>query len=420
MTSSILEANLAIILRRWPSIYQQLTTADLSNYSVETDNNTLIINDIQLTSNYEREKEAQLQAQRIPQDSTKAFIYGPGLGDTCNLLLERKHLKNLHVITLNPVIFLHVLNSIDNTRWLNNKKTHLHCAPLFNELHSPFLANPSELVLASDENAQLRDRIELELNNENIKLQFTKDEIQEKILANIDYIEKDPDITKYNIESIDEIFIAAAGPTLEYHLDWLRKNPRYIICVDAALKTILNAGITPNIVISIDKHVFHFFDDIPYKKICHIPLLYFPSVDRRLLEYWKGPRICSYSQTPMFSKIKKLKKLTPLFCAGSVIHPAIDFAVKLGAKSIILLGADFSYPNNKSHAGTYSPPKSFIDVSIVNHWIFNYLGEKQPTQANFKGYARDLEKYIAEHPEISFLNGSEQSAKIEGVPLWIK
>ena len=40
-----------------------------------------------------------------------------------------------------------------------------------------------------------------------------------------------------------------------------------------------------------------------------------------------------------------------LYVGGSVIHPAVDLAVKMGAARITLFGADFAFPMNKTHAG---------------------------------------------------------------------
>lgn len=49
-----------------------------------------------------------------------------------------------------------------------------------------------------------------------------------------------------------------------------------------------------------------------------------------------------------------------LYCAGSVIHPAIDLVVKMGANKILLLGADFSFLDGKNH--TYWQEKSSGDA----------------------------------------------------------
>jgi len=422
MTKSCLEENLAIIEERWPKLYQELQIADYQALQVQTIENTLVINSIQLTSNYNRIAEAELQLSRIPKESEQAFIYGTGLGDSAELILQRSSLKELHVVILNPAVFLHVINVKEHIVWLSDKKTHLHLGTNLNDVYMPFMANPAELILADDRSIKLRDRVSLELNNDFIQSHYLeKDgEIKNSILNNLDFVKIDKSISQLNVNVPQQIFIAAAGPTLEEHLQWLAKNKPFIICLDAALTTLLSTNIIPNIIISIDKRVFHLFKNIPKAQLKGIPLVYFPYVERTLLEFWPGERYCSYSETRMYQGIGELSDKTSLFSSGSVIHPAVDLAVYLRAKEIILLGADFSFPNGKGHATPDGSGKSELDIKSAKHWVFNGLGQKVATMANFKGYLRDLEKYIAKQPNSNFFTGSQLSAKIEGVSLWKK
>jgi hypothetical protein len=419
MDTTVLDDNLSIIKKRWSNIHQTLSHIDISHLTVETEKNTLVVNNIQLTSNYDRQAETQLQISRIPNDSDIAFVYGAGLGDTANFLLERPALKKLHIIILNSAIFLHVLNALEH-EWLKDSRVTLHLIETIKEVYSPFCANPAELLLADDDSVQLRDLVSLELNHDYIQKQFTKEHknTQADIINNLDFIGIDLDLSQFNIAVPEEVFIAAAGPTLEEHLSWLNKNKPFIICLDAALPTLIASGILPNIVIAIDKKVFHFFAELDPIQFSDVPLVYFPSVDKKLLNYWPGERYCSFSQTKMFQGIPELKEKTPLFSAGSVIHPAIDLAVFLKMKKIILLGADFSFSDTKSHAIAKGQAHSTISLASARHWLFDNNSNKVKTIANFKGYLRDLERYIKKHPDTAFFYGSQKSAKIEGTQLW--
>jgi hypothetical protein len=422
MTPTCLAENLTIIEKRWPKLHQHIINAHHQAVSVETIENTITINAIQLTSNYDRIAEAKLQLTRIPKSSEKAFIYGVGLGDTAELALQRTALKQLHVIILNPAIFLHIINVKKHNLWLEDKRTNLHLVDKIKDVYKPFLANPAELILADNNSAQLRDRISVELNNDFIQHKYLENDggIKSSILNNLDYVKKDKSLSQLSLHVPKQIFIAAARPTLEEHLQWLKENSPFIICLDAALTTLLASNIIPDIIISIDKRVFHLFKDIQKDKLKDIPLVYFPYVERSLLDYWPGERFCSYSKTNMYKDITLLKEKVALFSSGSVIHPAIDLAVYLKASEVILLGADFSFPNNKGHATPDGSNKSELDVESAKHWLFNGLGEKVTTMANFKGYLRDLERYIALNPTINFYTGSLLSAKIDGVNLWTK
>lgn len=416
MTLSILDTNLLLIKNKWPIFYASLIQAEHDSLEVSIEEKTIVINNIQLTSNYDRVAEASLQISRIDECSNKAFIYGSGFGDSAKLLLQRKSIKDLHVVILNLGVFLHILNTQNHSHWLMDKRITLHCAQTMSDIYKPFCANPSELVLCDDKNVQLRDRITTELNNDFVQKQFDTDNLY--YLKNRDYVLTDPDISSLSSPINENIFIAAAGPTLESHLHWLSKNKPFIIALDAAVQTLLSVNIIPNIVVSIDKRVFQLFEAIPPATFSNSKLVYFPNVDSRLLAYWEGERYCSYSETAMYKNFCELKRLKPLFSSGSVIHPAIDLAVNLGANNIILFGADFSFTHNKAHATPDGSKKSELNVTAANHWLFNYLGDKVPTMANFKGYLRDLEKYIESHPNIKFYSGSPLGAKIEGAELW--
>lgn len=72
-----------------------------------------------------------------------------------------------------------------------------------------------------------------------------------------------------------------------------------------------------------------------------------------MLDKWPGPRHVAMNTTPVLDSIRYELNTDNLFTFGSVIHPAIDLVVKMGATNIVLLtlfDADFGYANNKTHA----------------------------------------------------------------------
>ena len=137
----------------------------------------------------------------------------------------------------------------------------------------------------------------------------------------------------------------------------------------------------------------------------------------KILENWKGTRYFSYPKREENRKIfNYLFNLYPsglLESQGSVIHSAIDLAVNMGAKRIFLAGVDFSFTNKYTHvAGT--PRNEESRRFISGDHILNGYGTKNPTNLSMKGFLRDLENYIQNHPEIQFINCSKRGAKIEG------
>ena len=87
MSHLIAEQNLALIAARWPVILKSLEQCSVDELIVERQVKTLVVNNIQLTTNYEPAVEAMLQAQRIPVDALVANIYGTGIGELQDVLL---------------------------------------------------------------------------------------------------------------------------------------------------------------------------------------------------------------------------------------------------------------------------------------------------------------------------------------------
>ncbi len=102
-----------------------------------------------------------------------------------------------------------------------------------------------------------------------------------------------------------------------------------------------------------------------------------------------------------------------LYVGGSVLHPAVDLAVKMGAATITLFGADFAFPMNKTHAG-WKDGELGPGVNEARHWVLDGHGHKVRTQLNFRRYLCELERYIAAHPQVRFLNSSRAGARIIG------
>jgi hypothetical protein len=172
-----------------------------------------------------------------------------------------------------------------------------------------------------------------------------------------------------------------------------------------------NAGITPDLVVSIDHRIST--RHLPPEGSDGIALVYLPGQEAPMLEAWRGPRYVGYSTSPVYSRIRQHIPRANLHVGGSVIHPAIDLAVKMGATRIILFGADFAFPGGKTHTG-WQDGVLGPELSIARHWVRDGRGNKVKTQLNFRSYLIELERYIALHPEVQFFNTSRDGALIAG------
>jgi len=150
--------------------------------------------------------------------------------------------------------------------------------------------------------------------------------------------------------------VCAAGPSLSLQIPAIKekKNDRFIIAVDTSLPCLLNAGITPDAVVSIDcQHIsyYHFMNGLPEGVLL-------------FLDIASPPLLASRSKTlhfftsahPLTRYISQAWKPLPELdtSGGNVTYAAVSLAEQLGASEIELYGADFSYPGGVSYAcGAY-------------------------------------------------------------------
>lgn len=420
--SDIFQRNCAVLMQRWPHVMQRLLAEESLTLSVELlegPSPTLSVGGIQLTSRHDRIKEAQQQAASLPADSPQLHVYGTGLGDLQRVLLASTAADQVHVHILNGALFMLVLQSLEQDDWLDDPRISLHYAADHPEIRLPFFALPAELVLSDDANARIRDRLvsEVHVGFNNQPFDPRHPENRRLLERGRKLLESDPDVAGlFGTQPGRDAFVIATGPSLQQHLPRLRALSQMperplLICVDTALVPLRRQGIAPDVVVSIDHNITS--RHLPPDDSALMTLVYLPRIDAELLAGWQGPRYVGYSSSPLYAEIRQQVPRAQLFVAGSVIHPAIDLAVKMGAARITLFGADFAFPGDKTHTG-WDDGDLGPQVGISRHWVHDGRGEKVRTQLNFRSYLIELERYIVQHPEVRFFNTSRDGALIVG------
>jgi len=162
---------------------------------------------------------------------------------------------------------------------------------------------------------------------------------------------------------IREAYVTAAGPSLEASFDEIAGRPRgaFLIATDTSLRALLERGIEPDAVISIDcQHIsyYHFSLGLPE----HIPLFLDLASPPTVSRLASKPYFFS-SGHPLSRYIMSRFRAFPVLdtSGGNVTHAAVSLASYLGASVVRIFGADFSYPFGKSYArGTYIYP--YFDI----------------------------------------------------------
>jgi tetratricopeptide (TPR) repeat protein len=151
-------------------------------------------------------------------------------------------------------------------------------------------------------------------------------------------------------------FCVAAGPSLDQAMDQLKKigDRALIISVDSAVKILLENGIRPHMMATVD------FKPLNFEKIrssLHLldqtALIFAPEAHPRCVRLFPCPRRLAVTATGSWigqwlGSAFDFDSHVPRM--GSVSHAAAHTAVALGADPIVLVGMDMAYPNNIGHS----------------------------------------------------------------------
>jgi len=420
MDEELFESNLTAMATRWPDLARKVRAQNLDGLHVEVRQGisaTLCVNDLQLSSRHDPESEANVQAKGLAPGSV-VTIYGLGLGFLALALLKsRTNLQQLRIVILNTGLLRIVISDVDLTDIFNDPRTILCSAVDEAVPQAPYFVNPPDFHLADEYAYELRKKLLHEktakFNNEIFNRM--QGETAKRISENIDLIESDGDVANFFNSAIGRtVCVIGAGPTLNQTLAWCQlqlqsETPPIIIAVDTALRPLAQIGIRPDIVVSIDRNKREKF---LYTGMRDVPLIYSPTLANDVLKAWPGPRYTTYFELSEYDKWRKSHPKASLLSLGSVIHSAVDLAIKMGITKIVLLGADFGLPDGESYAKTL---EKFASKKFkISDWVIDGYGKKIPTMPNLNGYLMALEEYISQHPEVSFYNSSRSGACIRG------
>jgi hypothetical protein len=153
--------------------------------------------------------------------------------------------------------------------------------------------------------------------------------------------------------------VIAAGPSLNAQIPALKKKREglFLIAADTGLPCLLSEGIRPDAVISIDcQHYsyYHFMGGLPEGILLFLDLASPPLVASRSARpyFFSGGHPLARYLSRTWRPVPELDT-----SGANVTYAAVSLAEKLGARTIELYGADFSYPMGLSYArGAYVYP----------------------------------------------------------------
>jgi hypothetical protein len=196
----------------------------------------------------------------------------------------------------------------------------------------------------------------------------------------------------FSLPPLRRAAITAAGPSLDSQLPRLKEERAgvFLVATDTSLPALLNAGLEPDAVLSIDcQHIGyqHFFCGLPRGAFLFLDL-----ASSRSVAACSEKTVFFAGGHPLARYIRNTWRPLPVLdtSGANVTCAAFSLAENLGAREITLYGADFSYPRGRTYArGAYIYPffekkqNRFLSME-AQHSAFLY---RSPV----------LKKYAAEH-----------------------
>lgn len=398
VVNELLDANIAALFPRNPALGRRIATAPATSLLAVIPSRSgepvpvvrRGAKSLSLHSLFDPRKEAErLRAAIYPDTHAGASLSTPelpgyllfeGLGAGYQILafLASPELRHALVMDTDPALLKELFSRFDLTPILEDPRIELLVDPSSEEVKQRIRSTYLPAVMGGFRSLPLRPRVqtageffESRRNAVRAALEDIADDLtvqsafghqwSRNILANLplagSLLELD--------EPFEEAIVTAAGPSLEEQIGEIKrlKQGRYIIATDTSLPVLLEAGLVPDAALTIDCQnvgYHHYLCGIPPATTLFAELSAPPSITRL------SARAVVVAGAHPLSRLaaQRLGAIVPIDTSGgNVGHAAVSLAFELGAKTVHLFGADFSYPDGKPYArGTY---------------VYSYFAERQ-------------------------------------------
>ena len=371
------------------------------------------------------------------------FLFGIGSGMYLKALVKNTE-KEVNIVAYEPSlqIFLTLLHEVDVSEEIEDRPIAFIVDGLNTEDFEPVVRNvlvlenielfkeeihPNYKVWYADKLTekvrQLQRIAEFIIVNANTEQRFST-AMADNILHNMKYLCEGyhAKIFTEAVDYQDVAILVSAGPSLNKNIHELKKakNKAFILAVDTAMKPLLKAGIKPDAFITIDakKPV----DLVDMEEARDIPVIAPVDANYKLIRRQTGKKIFWNDGYAMPYQIYAMngKTFPGVDFGGSVACCGFSMLFKMGFHTIILVGQDLAFSDNKSHAdGTFQEKMPEEDTERMMTVKGNYV-DKIPTRGDFRMYLewfRDYIKGAKKHRGVRVVNATEGGAYIEGTEL---
>lgn len=394
-------------------------------YEVITDqgmDKTLIVNNLQLTSRYDRQAFAKFRCRNLKLDQI-IIVFGFGLGDEVSYLSQITA-SDIYVIILNPGLFFEILGRLDNIDVLLRTNIHFVMPDETFPFAENSIINPVELYIEQSVYNNLKTKLINIIDDFYLK-DFVDNtlaaEAEGNLKANYEFLKTVTLLSDEDLLSFEKkIAIAAAGPSIQNNLETIKHLKKTqnitLITIDVALRYLLKEGIIPDVIVTCDSNISpeKLGDITEYKESLKKSLLIFcANSSRSVIDMFdcKKRVLFSQRQAKFYDYISE-EESDFVTSNGSVLNLAAEIAIKAKPENIMLFGTDFAFLDNQTHAGRSNSTNLFRDIGTVT--VKCNDGAVRNTVKPYTYYRYILERSISQNKEIRFDNYSKTGAVILG------
>jgi hypothetical protein len=335
----------------------------------------------------------------IYEPSREAFLHVIENYDLTDVL-ENHHVV-LAVEDVNSFDFRHYLISSIN---LNNLRCQIICAhPYYDIIFKDSYLEFWKEIRDINKHAQL---------NINTAIAFGKRMI-ENTLKNSKYLSYSNTIQELQTIVPQDLpaIVVSAGPSVRNEIENLKraKGKAIIIAVDRILDYLLDEGVEPDLVATIDpKKPVQYFSR---RTDVTIPLLSFIESNHEIFDAHKGRKIiCNCASFLSEVYIRSEKEVPKMITGSSVATTAFAACLELGLKNIILVGQDLAYDGGLSHAGSINEGEE----TWRDTYVEGMDGTMIRSRTDWKEFVLWFQDVIKIYPELNVIDVKQKGARIKG------
>jgi hypothetical protein len=446
MIKTLYEKNMKFIKKLNYQLYEKIINVKLktvkkiitkNNYKniVKTNNG----NEFIIHSQYNPKYEAKFIAKDVFENSKYdiVFLFGLGFGYELKEMIKLNSNIRYFIVEPDEEIFKLLIQTYDIKFLFDNMNIHFILGKnpedigdfyekvigFEKSINIKFVILPSYQIiyedLINDTFSIIKEKINIFRVNINTRIMSRRQWVQNYI-GNLKYLDSMCPVVKLKTSFAGKpAILVSAGPSLDYNIETLRKLQGKVLIAAAgsAISVLEKKGIKFDIACMIDgwENEFKLIKDIKLNK--DVSLFYSSMLYYKISDELTGPKFLlniNNFDSKIYDEFKE--ESFSKFSGPSVANSLAYNLSELGCNPIIFLGQDFCYNSGKNYANgaTYERhmSKEFNTENYIK--LTNKKDEYVYTTRVFLAMKSSMEFCIKIHPNIKYLNGTENGLSIEG------